>query len=80
MSPGSDALDAPILVLQHIACEPPAAYEDELLERGLGLHRVRLYEREELPDWRAFAGIVAMGGPMGPTTRRSTRGLARRRG
>ncbi len=55
----------PILVLQHVACEPPAAYEDELLERGLPLHRVRLDEGEELPDWRAYGGIVAMGGPMG---------------
>ena len=59
------ASDAEILILQHIACEPPGAYEDELVERGLALHRVRLDEGEELPDWRPFAGIVAMGGPMG---------------
>ncbi len=56
---------APILILQHIVCEPPAAYEDELLERGLQLRRVRLDEGDRLPDWRRFAGIVAMGGPMG---------------
>jgi GMP synthase-like glutamine amidotransferase len=54
-----------LLVLQHIACEPPAAYEDELLAWGVRLHRVQLDEGEPLPDWRAFAGIVAMGGPMG---------------
>jgi GMP synthase (glutamine-hydrolysing) len=54
-----------LLVLQHIACEPPAAYEDELLAWGAHLHRVALDEGEPLPDWRAFAGIVAMGGPMG---------------
>ncbi|MGP0101131.1 MAG: type 1 glutamine amidotransferase [Solirubrobacteraceae bacterium] len=55
----------PFLVLQHIGCEPPAAYEDELLERGLALHRVQLERGEELPDWRSYGGIVAMGGPMG---------------
>lgn len=54
-----------LLVLQHIACEPPAAYEDELLAWGAGIHRVEVDEGEPLPDWRAFAGIVAMGGPMG---------------
>jgi GMP synthase (glutamine-hydrolysing) len=59
------ATDAAILILQHIACEPPAAYEDELVERGIALHRVRLDDGDELPSWRAFAGIVAMGGPMG---------------
>jgi GMP synthase (glutamine-hydrolysing) len=55
----------PVLVLQHIACEPPAAYEDELMARGIALHRVEIDEGEPLPDWRAFSGIVAMGGPMG---------------
>src|ERR1700722_15147691 len=54
-----------ILVLQHIACEPPAAYEDELRAWGAELHRVQIDEGDPLPDWREFAGIVAMGGPMG---------------
>jgi GMP synthase-like glutamine amidotransferase len=54
-----------MLVLQHIACEPPAAYEDELRASGVGVHRVELDDGEPLPDWRRFAGIVAMGGPMG---------------
>lgn len=54
-----------ILVLQHIACEPPAAYEDEMRVQRVGLHRVEVDEGEALPDWRAFDGIVAMGGPMG---------------
>jgi GMP synthase (glutamine-hydrolysing) len=54
-----------LLVLQHIACEPPAAYEDELLTWGASIHRVEIDEGEPLPDWREFAGIVAMGGPMG---------------
>jgi GMP synthase (glutamine-hydrolysing) len=55
----------PILVLQHIDCEPAAAYEDALLQRGADVRRLMLHERDELPDWRAVAGIVAMGGPMG---------------
>ncbi len=60
-----DADAQPMLVLQHIGCEPPAAYEDELVDRGFALDRVRLDEGEALPDWRAYGGIVAMGGPMG---------------
>jgi GMP synthase (glutamine-hydrolysing) len=55
----------PILVLQHADCEPPGAYEDELIARRLPFQRVLLDRGEELPDWRAYAGILAMGGPMG---------------
>lgn len=55
----------PILVLQHAGCEPPGAYEDELLERRVPFVRVLLDEDEELPDWRPYAGIVVMGGTMG---------------
>jgi GMP synthase (glutamine-hydrolysing) len=55
----------PVLVLQHIDCEPPAAYEDELLARGLTLRRVSLDRGQRLPDWREHSAIVAMGGPMG---------------
>jgi GMP synthase (glutamine-hydrolysing) len=57
--------DSTLLVLQHIACEPPAAFEDELRSRGLDLVRVELDEGEPLPDWRQFPAIVVMGGPMG---------------
>jgi GMP synthase (glutamine-hydrolysing) len=53
-----------VLVLQHIACEPPGVYEDVLVERGASIHRVELDEGESLPDWRGFDAIVAMGGPM----------------
>src|SRR5579859_5911304 len=52
------------LVLQHIACEPPGAYEDVLVGRGARIHRVELDAGEPLPDWRGFDAIVAMGGPM----------------
>jgi GMP synthase (glutamine-hydrolysing) len=54
-----------MLVLQHADCEPPAAYEDELLYSGLALHRVAVNGSGALPDWRPYAGIVAMGGAMG---------------
>jgi GMP synthase-like glutamine amidotransferase len=54
-----------LLALQHIACEPPAAFEDELRSRGLDLFRVELDDGEALPDWREFAGLIVMGGPMG---------------
>ena len=54
-----------LLALQHIACEPPAAFEDELRSRGLDLVRVEIDEGEPLPDWREFAGTIVMGGPMG---------------
>ena len=58
-------MDPTLLVLQHIACEPPAAFEDELRSRGLDLVRVELDEGDALPEWRQFAGLVVMGGPMG---------------
>jgi len=60
-----ERLSPRILVLQHIACEPPGAYEDVMVERGARLHRVELDEGDPLPDWREFDGMVVMGGPMG---------------
>src|SRR5207247_8651654 len=60
----SRELGVDVLVLQHIACEPPGVYEDVLLERGARIHRVELDEGEPLPDARDFAAVVAMGGPM----------------
>ena len=53
-----------VLVLQHIACEPPGAYEDVLLERGADLTRVELDEGDPLPELEGFDAVVAMGGPM----------------
>lgn len=52
------------LVLQHIACEPPGLYEEVLRERQSTITRVELDTGEQLPDWRDFEAIVAMGGPM----------------
>lgn len=53
-----------ILVLQHIACEPPGAFEDVLVAAGADIHRVELDEGDQLPHWQDYAAIVAMGGPM----------------
>jgi GMP synthase-like glutamine amidotransferase len=54
-----------LLVLQHIACEPPAAFEDELRSRPLDLVRVELDEGEPLPELGGFEAVIVMGGPMG---------------
>jgi GMP synthase-like glutamine amidotransferase len=53
-----------IVVLQHISCEAPGIYEDILVEKGASIHRVEIDEGEQLPDWRGFNAILAMGGPM----------------
>jgi len=53
-----------VVVLQHIACEPPGEYETVLRERGSTLHRVELDEGEALPVLTGFDAVVAMGGPM----------------
>ena len=53
-----------VLVLQHIACEPPGVYEDVLHASGAELVRVEVDEGERLPELSGFDGIVAMGGPM----------------
>jgi GMP synthase (glutamine-hydrolysing) len=58
-------MSATFLAIQHIACEPPAAFEDELRSRGLELERAELDEGDALPDWREFAAVIVMGGPMG---------------
>lgn len=53
-----------ILELRHIDCEPAAGYLPALEEFG-EVHTVHC-GRDELPtDPTAFAGIIAMGGPMG---------------
>ena len=53
-----------VLVLQHIACEPPGAFRDVLQARGAEVVTVELDEGMPLPDWRGVDRIVAMGGPM----------------
>jgi GMP synthase (glutamine-hydrolysing) len=54
-----------VLVLQHIACEPPGVFEDVLVERGATIRRVELDEGEQLPaSLDGLDAIIAMGGPM----------------
>ncbi len=53
-----------VLVLQHIACEPPGEFGDVLREQGAQIVTVELDEGQPLPDWRDFSHIIAMGGPM----------------
>ena len=53
-----------VLVLQHIACEPPGAYEEVLRERDAIIERVELDEGQTLPGLAGFDAVVAMGGPM----------------
>jgi GMP synthase-like glutamine amidotransferase len=57
-------MSAPFLVLQHVACEPPAAYEDVLRAAGHDIVRVMVADGEPLPARDGYAGIVAMGAPM----------------
>lgn len=52
-----------ILVLQHVDCEPPAAYTP-LLEAIATVRTIRLGV-DDLPSSTDFAAVVAMGGPMG---------------
>jgi GMP synthase (glutamine-hydrolysing) len=54
-----------LLVLQHIECEPPGAFADELGAWGGDLVTIMVNQGQELPDWREFDGIITMGGPMG---------------
>ena len=53
-----------LLVLQHITCEHPGVFADVMAERDVEWVPVELDEGEALPDWRAFDGVIAMGGPM----------------
>lgn len=54
-----------VLVLQHIACEPPGVFEDVLDERGAAITRIELDEGESLPaSLDGFDAMIVMGGPM----------------
>ena len=57
-----------ILVLQHIACEPPAVYEDVMVERGCEIYRVELDEGETMPGWTAVPGRIHQGTYLGDQT------------
>ena len=56
----------PILILQHHQVETPGVFAEMLSERGLATQTVRLDLGQPVPpDPSAFAGVIAMGGPMG---------------
>lgn len=54
----------PILELRHIECEPPAGYSSAL-DRLATVTTVRCWQDPLPGDPTAYAGIIAMGGPMG---------------
>jgi GMP synthase-like glutamine amidotransferase len=56
-----------VLVLQHIACEPPGVYEEVLREHGASIRRIELDAGEPLPRRDEVDAIVCMGGPMSAT-------------
>ncbi|MBS1870052.1 MAG: type 1 glutamine amidotransferase [Actinobacteria bacterium] len=53
-----------VLVLEHLPPGPPDAYELTLARLGVERVHVRPPAGEPLPDWRAFDGVLALGGPM----------------
>ena len=53
------------VVLQHVAHEGPGLIADELRRAGQTFEVVRLDLADPLPAAGSFAGLVAMGGPMG---------------
>ena len=56
----------PILILQHHPVETPGVFAEVLAERGLAAQTIRPDLGHSFPsDPGAFAGVIAMGGPMG---------------
>ena len=56
----------PILVLQHHPIEMPGVFAEMLAERDFAIRTIRPDLGQPIPsDPGAFAGVIAMGGPMG---------------
>ncbi|CAB4345747.1 unannotated protein [freshwater metagenome] len=53
-----------LVVVQHLFCESPGAYDTELDRRGVQREVIEIDTGDKLPDWSEFDGIIAMGGPM----------------
>ncbi len=53
-----------LVVVQHLFCEGPGAFNTVLDDRGVERAIVEIDVGEALPNWRDFDGIIAMGGPM----------------
>jgi len=56
--------DKPVLILQQLACEPPALLADLLHETGWKTERLLVQEQQIPADLDAYAGMIVMGGPM----------------
>jgi GMP synthase (glutamine-hydrolysing) len=55
-----------VLVVKHIACEPPGLIGEALAVRGLRLQTIESHRGEPVPAApEGHAGLVIMGGPMG---------------
>jgi len=53
-----------LVVIQHLFCETPGAFDLELDRRGVERTVVEIDVGQPLPDWRDYDGVIAMGGPM----------------
>ena len=53
-----------LLVAQHSAGEPPAAFGAHALAAGDTLHVVRLFAGEPIPNFAGYDALLVMGGPM----------------
>jgi GMP synthase-like glutamine amidotransferase/DNA-binding CsgD family transcriptional regulator len=49
------------LAFEHLQSDPIGIFGDVLMERGIDVDRVLLYEGQPPPDWRRYDLIVAMG-------------------
>ena len=49
------------LAFEHLQSDPIGIFGDVLVERGIDVDRVMLYEGQPVPDWRRYDLIVAMG-------------------
>lgn len=55
----------PVLVFQHIWCEPPGIFLDLLREQKCPVETIRFFEGNRVPDDLShFSGLLVMGGPM----------------
>lgn len=54
-----------VLIVQHVAPEPPGRIAQALERRGLDCRVVRVDRGERIPRTLQAAGLVVMGGPMG---------------
>lgn len=60
------SLKGSVLIIQHVAAEPPGLVQEVLEEAGWEVNLVKIYRDEPVPRTLGrHAGLVVMGGPMG---------------